>query len=100
MKYDELKDRLVFKDLKGEPAAPPKLVEVLYEPYICEGCGTTLDKRRIVDHRIVPGKNTEAHISEQCRNCKMFKNPLTGKFDCTAQQKNAILRGDIPNQDK
>lgn len=86
---DEIRKRLVFKEVRGYEAEPPRLVEVLYDPQPCDDCGTE------VQNRILHIKRCESpypHTRQYCKTCEKYRNPLTGEFDCDVVELNRIYR--------
>ena len=89
MEYEELKRRLVFtQPPKSLEAELPVLKEILYDPYPCEGCGKILEEKRVVEQAF---NITNGCWTKKCNVCKMHENPNTGEYDCTIQERNAIL---------
>ena len=72
--------RIKFKTPKADEwSAPTAIDSIEYPEVVCDGCGNMV-KNRVIQSR----KNTKpvTHWKHQCKNCNMYKNPVTGEFDC------------------
>lgn len=86
----DVERRLVFAAPdKKEPAAPPALKKIIYGPYACEDCGVILEEKRVVN--LTRARQPSPHWSVSCSVCKKWQNPVTGEFNLTNVEKNAIL---------
>lgn len=51
----------------------------------CEDCGQEVSDRR-VQIRKNHSATQIAHYKIQCVNCKMYKNPVSGEYDCDRRE--------------
>ena len=83
----EILDRITWKHDAKMPRSPKAIKKLEYDPKPCEDCGQTVVDRRI-RISIAQNNQTVPHQKRQCQVCKLYKNPTTGKFDCTFQDIN------------
>lgn len=96
---EDLKRRLVFRaPRKDEESAPTAVERIIYDVRKCERCENLIDNEDLVLYS--KRKTPKPHWSAQCVNCGLYLNPNTGEFNCTRQNKDAILRENLKTKDK
>ena len=81
----------------------PNSYEIVPVPKKCDDCDLVV-KNRIVatslNHSLTNGKSCP-HWKTYCRSCKMFLNPITGKFDISDRHVlSSIIKARLTNKDK
>jgi uncharacterized cysteine cluster protein YcgN (CxxCxxCC family) len=75
-----LLSRIKFKKPKADEWSAPTSIDIIeYPEVLCDGCGNMVKNRVIQSRKVI---NPVAHWKHQCKNCKMYENPITGIFDC------------------
>ena len=80
----------------------PRDLKLTHLPRPCEDCGDdVVDRRTIMRYHNWPC----SHWRIKCENCKLYRNPATGEFDCTryavdAHYKELTKQQKNINQDK
>lgn len=60
-------------------------------PKQCEHCDRWV-VNRTERLNVVKAQTLHPHVKTQCLECKMFKNPVTGAYDCTLYEVNSHFR--------
>lgn len=77
----EIQDRIIWKK-RIHPGDNLEIKQIIHHPQPCEDCGQTVVNRR-VKMSVSQSKTHAAHIKTHCTACKKYKNPVSGKFDCS-----------------
>lgn len=56
-----------------------RVESILPDDPLCEDCGKLCIKGRTVDYTLVD--ICETHWRAQCKNCKLWRDPLTNRYD-------------------
>ena len=73
----------------------PRDLKLTHLPRACEDCGeetvnrTTLSRKHIQPY---------THWRTNCKNCNLYKHPLTGEFDSTRSEIDAYYKESIKKQ--
>jgi Zn finger protein HypA/HybF involved in hydrogenase expression len=65
--------------------------EIKFAAMKCDDCDLTVINRT-VRHGISRDITKNSHIKSQCSECRKYKNPVTGRYDCTFDEINAFFR--------
>ena len=73
---------------KGKDTEETQSLRYQSLPRPCEHCDRWV-VNRTERLNIVKAQTLLPHVKTQCLECKMFKNPVTGEYDCTLYEVNS-----------
>jgi hypothetical protein len=73
--YEQL---LAWREAQPNESVPPEITKVKVQPTDCEDCGRHCPTGRRTERKL--HESGGKHWREHCKECQMFKDPLTGEF--------------------
>lgn len=82
VEWEENEEEMLGEDLIVGPndTVPPVLTKIKPLAKLCEDCGILTENRR-VEIRLCGFP--QDHFRHHCKNCKLTKSPITGRFELT-----------------
>jgi hypothetical protein len=79
--YDQL---LAWREAQPNQSVSPEIIKVKVQARDCEDCGRHCPEGRRTERKL--HESGSRHWREQCKECQMFKDPLTGEFTLSREQ--------------